>query len=204
MRAVGAVKKDTEEIPAKLEADDFLAELFFEDRNNSQALKDYLGRKAVRIDEMQQFEKTVRDLSRRENPSKENFLDLETHFETVELGPLRESRSTTNPESFLDFFESHRQAALKHINSKNIHESAVYDSRYPSARQVLNHDRSWRWIFDQDLKWLWTRNPHLARLALQALLRNLAKQSRRVYGASWQVLIPLCQFIEFAPRSALS
>ena len=170
------VRKDTEEIPGKLEADVFLADLFFDDDEDSRALKDYLWRKAIRIDELQKFEKKVLELSRSGNQP--NEVDLEPKFETIELDRLKEDRSKTNSiQSFLEFFESHRRAALNRINSKNIHEGAVYDSRYPTVSQVLKHDRSWRWVFDEYLEWLWSKSPRHARLILQALPSILASEA---------------------------
>jgi hypothetical protein len=165
------VRKDTEEIPGKMETDDFLAELFFDDDDDFTTLKEYLWRKAIRIDELQKMEQKVLDLLQGGTQSNEISFAVETTVETIELGFLHEPDVSNigAREAFLKFFERHRKAALKRINSKTIHEAAAYDSRYPTAREVLAHNIRWQLLFDEEWEWLLNKKRGYARIMLQGL-----------------------------------
>jgi len=169
------VKNDAEAIPGTLEADEFLADAFFDD-DESRKAAEYLRKKAHRVDDLQRWENRIvenlrgsgdsRDRDSRNSNVESSGIDL---IETRRhLHNLRGSEAING---YLRFFEAHRDDALRRANSQPIHESATYDSRKPVAQDILANISGVlsEWPFLTDWEWHCRHNPEYCEIIPSAL-----------------------------------
>ena len=179
------VRWDADAVPGKIEADDFLAELFFEDET-TQALIDYLSRKKERIEELKEIEdKALEVLDARKKPRPAENEQTVWKNETTRFVDQTDLPVAQGIQIFAGFFEEQRKSALKRAGSNSpIHESAAFDSRWPSAAEVLRNKRyRWSWLFADDVDWFMSHYPMAARVIPEALAAIRASEASNAITA---------------------
>jgi hypothetical protein len=180
------VRKDTEVVPGAMGADKFLAELCFDDGDDARTMIDYLRDKADRVEELQEWENQALVIRRkREHRFRDVTISHEddSSVDRIDSSQFRrDSLGADAMDSFLHFFESHKNAALRRCGSRSIHESARYDSRYPAAQDVLsdslqNFRGPWRYWDWDDWDWALSHDREQARFISESLATIRASEA---------------------------
>ncbi len=177
------VRNDAEAIPGTLDSDEFLAEAFFEDNEGRKAVE-YLRKKAHRVYNLQWSENRIREILRSNKDYRdhdfENPIEEGSSIHLVErFRKLKNLRGSEAIDGYRRFFEAHRDNALRGAKCEPMHEGAIYDSRKPSARDILANisDLSGEWAFLPDWEWRFRHTPEYCRIVPEALAALRASEA---------------------------
>jgi hypothetical protein len=185
------LKNDTQEILGPLEAEDFLAQQFFDDET---AVFHYLWDKARHVEELQTWEREVFDLVRigRHEGAEDDFdrlkdlpnygpEGLSTATTSQLRGSLGEASTDERIDLFREFFEAHEADAAARTGTGLMHEIVSYDSRYADPLDIVTAfenrwDGFWPLEFRYPEPWerLCRTFPERSRV-LPAVLANIRK-----------------------------
>jgi hypothetical protein len=145
------VRNDGPKIPGAIDADEFLAQLFFDD-SDGKLLPDYLWDKAYQVAELYELERKTFEIIKNDN----GRIPLFTYSEEGQI-PMstdelpRKGSEIDHTEMlrlFRSFFESHITHATARTGARSVHETASYDSNYLRELEDWKAIRTRRDVYD--------------------------------------------------------